>query len=76
MWQNKRELCDRHIMGLFVRDWEMLLPLKFINHILSFKVVGGAEILPRDFPGNYYLSLTTAKILRLKIFTIKNFVNF
>ena len=35
------------------------------------KVVVRAEILPRDFlqtPGNYYLSLTVAKIQRLKKF--------
>ena len=38
-----------------------------------------AEILPRDFLqtlGNYYLSLTVAKIQRLKNFTIKRFRQF
>ena len=47
--------------------------------IYDLKVVVRAEILPRDFLltlGNYYLSLTAAKIQSLKNFTVKKFVNF
>ena len=44
------------------------------------KVVVRAEILPRDFlqtPGNYHLSLTIAKIQRIKkISPLKNLVKF
>ena len=63
--------------------FEMAENLKFANEkmkrkmknetsrLLAIKVVVRAEILPRDFlqtSGNYYFSLTAAKIQRLKKF--------
>ena len=46
---------------------------------MKIKVLALAEVLPRDFlqtPGNYYLSLTSAKIQRSQKFTVKTFGKF